>query len=62
MPVDPEPVDSGNVRLEEATDGSEDVFASYAAAAERSFGDDGTRYVSHFATCPFANQHRRGTA
>lgn len=51
MPLDPEPVPHGNVRL---VDGVAHVLSRGAAW-------DGVepRYRSHFATCPNATLHRR---
>jgi hypothetical protein len=50
MPVDRDPVDSGgNIRLEHHGD---EVLAVYVQPG------DGT-HVSHFATCPNAEEHRR---
>lgn len=52
MPVDPEPVSTGNLRVvgdrAEAIGGDPTLFS----------GDE-LRYVSHFATCPNASEHRR---
>lgn len=52
MPIDVEPVDGGNLILKRGHGGQ--YWAIVAA-------DDiePTRYVSHFATCPHADQHRR---
>jgi hypothetical protein len=46
IPLDPEPVKGGNLRL---VDGR--------ALAARD--EPGPRFVTHFATCPFASEHRR---
>jgi hypothetical protein len=43
IPIDAEPVDNGNIRLGRDDDG---LVAIYAGEGP------GTRYVSHFATCP----------
>jgi hypothetical protein len=48
IPLDPEPTLNGNVVLDHA-----------GVAHVRHAGVGGARYVSHFATCPFAKQHRR---
>lgn len=72
MPLDIEPVENGDIRLEErsvAAYGGGTIVreqivltAVYAANAdseqERSLGDV-PRYVSHFATCEFADHHRK---
>jgi hypothetical protein len=47
MPLDPEPRSDGNLVVEGA----------YARAVQS--GDPGPFFVSHFATCPNANKHRR---
>jgi len=64
MPVDAEPVDGGNVLLSPNPTGSQDRYAPVATVVGKRvqaslFGDDGPRYVSHFATCPNADLHRR---
>jgi hypothetical protein len=52
MPIDTEPVDRGNLILKRGHGGQ--YWAIVAA------DDTGPpRYVSHFATCPDADQHRR---
>jgi hypothetical protein len=54
MPVDPDPVDNGNVTL-----------AVVAGVVHATVHGDATgitgvaRYISHFATCPEAHKHRR---
>ena len=57
MPIDPEPAVGGNIRL----DDSHPPLARVVGAAIDLFDptDDGTRHLSHFATCVFADQHRR---
>lgn len=50
MPLDAVPVATGNVTVE-------DGYATVHAAIGL-FVAPGPRYVSHFATCPQANQHR----
>lgn len=55
MPLDRDPVDNGNVVL----DGNRASYLSKAdAAAPNLLGE--ARYVSHFATCPQAQAHRKG--
>ena len=54
MPIDPEPSERGNLRLgpgdpPRATVVPELERGQYA----------GQLYISHFATCPFAGEHRR---
>lgn len=49
MPVDPEPVEDGNVVI----DGERAIVLRKGEA-----GPPGLRYVAHFATCPSAAAHR----
>lgn len=56
MPVDVEPNSAGTVALSHRHDGQ--VGADTLPVARR-FGRTDLR-TSHFATCPFANRHRRG--
>lgn len=59
MPVDPDPVIGGNVRILDPD--RNPPLAKVTGAAIDLFDerDDGTRYVSHFVTCPNAAEHRR---
>jgi hypothetical protein len=59
IPVDPEPVDGGNLVLHEDPNGGAPTAEVVPAGAQLLDGDDGRRYVSHFVTCPNADQHRR---
>jgi hypothetical protein len=60
IPVDEQPVDSGNVLLHEAPGGQDPTATVVGKRVQPGlFGDDGPRYVSHFATCPNADRHRR---
>lgn len=52
IPIDPDPVSTGNLTI--TRDAGRGVLAHTAAA-----GSPVPRYVSHFATCPNAAQHRR---
>lgn len=52
MPIDAEPVANGNIIIRPA------LIAHYLAKAEQPPADV-LRYVSHFATCPHAKQHRK---
>lgn len=54
IPLDPDPSPKGNIVIGEA--GTALVFNSPAAIAPRLEGEP--RYLSHFATCPNADQHR----
>lgn len=56
IPLDVEAVSDGNLALLADT---EPPIALVIAPGEQLLADDGTRYVSHFATCPNADQHRR---
>lgn len=58
-PLDAEPTDRGNVALE-AGGQRGIVLAGDELARARAHGEP--LYLSHFATCPFADQHRRGAA
>lgn len=66
MPLDPDPVDNGNIRLTGRTrrtsQGGQAPEAEYVKQEAMTLGldDDESRYVSHFATCPNAKAHRRG--
>ncbi len=56
MPVDADPVHTGNIVIE-----SDDTTAGVHVRPHDPLLDDPgiTRWVSHFATCPNAEQHRR---
>jgi hypothetical protein len=60
MPVDAEPVDGGNVLLSQVVAGVGTPTATVVGNTVQPsiFGDDGPRYVSHFSTCPRADEHR----
>jgi hypothetical protein len=49
MPLDAEPIEAGNVALEDGV----------ARVLRPNSPYQGPRYVSHFATCPNAKEHRR---
>lgn len=51
MPLDAAPVDNGNMQV---VDGVAIIVGDLLSP-----GDDGPRYVSHFATCPNSAAHRR---
>jgi hypothetical protein len=59
IPLDPEPVDGGNIVIDNS--GPHGPIATVVGKATQPglFGDDSPRYVSHFATCPNADRHRR---
>ena len=57
MPVDAEPVEGGNLVLRQE---GEKVIAEYPGKGHPSlFEDDQPTYVSHFATCKYADDWRR---
>jgi hypothetical protein len=53
IPLDAEPTEKGNIVVVNGT------VARYVRAAERATIAAQSLYVSHFATCPNAAQHRR---
>lgn len=53
MPLDPEPTPTGNVIYTDEADRRVKVVGT----ADDLFATD--RYVSHFATCPHAEEHRQ---
>lgn len=59
MPIDPDPVTDGNLVLTYPSPGA--VLAIVVDPDQLSI-DDSPRYVSHFATCPNADQHRKERA
>lgn len=50
IPLDPDPVAGGNLRLDDQ---------GRALIVPKDRRDGASLYVSHFATCPYADQHRR---
>jgi hypothetical protein len=60
IPIDAQPVDGGDLVLRRQR-GDEALLALHAAVNVESFDPrpGERRYVSHFATCPDADQHRR---
>lgn len=61
MPLDPEPVDGGNVALgvPNRYDAEGNVIATVLGPLEIEAADE-PLYVTHFATCPDADRWRRG--
>lgn len=58
MPLDADPVPSGNVRL--GWIGGKQVAILLTDPAERAAAQiEGPVYLPHFATCPNANEHRK---
>lgn len=57
MPLDPEPVDDGNVLLYRTPEGLRAVVMSKGDHVP----DNASRHKTHFATCPNAERHRRRT-
>lgn len=59
MPIDPDPVEGGNIaKLPDDDDETGAARVEYVAPGGM-LVDDRPVYVSHFATCPQADQHRR---
>lgn len=58
IPLDPDPVDDGNVVLSAAVSPGQAPTAIVLPVGQPTLDDD-PRYVSHFATCPNADTHRR---
>lgn len=58
IPIDAEPVDGGNVHV--VTRRADGTPATIRVATQDELGihPDKSTYVSHFATCPSANEHR----
>ena len=54
IPLDLEPVPGGNIQLR---DGVARVLTPIEAMIEPLEG--GPRFLSHFATCPYADEHRK---
>jgi hypothetical protein len=61
IPVDDQPVPDGNLVLSDPTPGAYAPVASHYVEPEQAplFGDEPPRFVSHFATCPNADHHRK---
>ena len=61
MPVDPEPIVGGNLILDLSGSGATARVQTAAEKAEAAAAGHvlGTRYVSHFATCPAAARFRK---
>lgn len=66
MPVDKEPTPEGNITLSHREQGrspiaiynsTEQIEEKRKQAATR--GEDARFFVSHFASCPYANKHRK---
>jgi hypothetical protein len=59
IPIDPDPVDDGNIELSKDDEGQ--LLARVLIGSEGTLPGFETplRYKSHFATCPHANSHRR---
>lgn len=56
LPVDADPTPTGNLRLTPGHDGR--PRAEVTGPPSLLDTEDGDRYVSHFATCPNADDHR----
>lgn len=64
MPLDPAPVDGGNVRVLRLSATTSAPLVEVVRKDQAQLGldpdDGGHRYRTHFATCPNAASHRRG--
>lgn len=60
MPIDPFPVEGGNIAKLPTTDGATGNKLVEYVHAGGMLMDERELYVSHFSTCPNADQHRRG--
>ena len=62
IPIDAKAHPQGNVELEQNPDPREPPTAHMLGKSDRRVGHPppSIRYVSHFATCPNAEQHRKG--
>ena len=58
IPLDLEPVDGGNIRLAGAR-AKGGTPRAVIVAEDRRAEFAGELYISHFASCPYADQHRR---
>jgi hypothetical protein len=58
MPVDDQPMPDGNLILSDPTPGAYAPTVAYVDPGALLL-DDPPRFVSHFATCPNADQHRK---
>lgn len=63
MPIDAEPREDGNIEIVKRDPG-EPPLVRYLTGSEDTLPgfDLPDRYVSHFATCPHADQHRKAAA
>lgn len=57
VPVDRTPTDNGNLRI--ATDGKVEVLTRESSKLAV-LANGGSLFTAHFATCPNADQHRKG--
>jgi hypothetical protein len=56
MPIDERPRSDGNLVVTRAPDGASDLLQCRAAPEGT---PSASRFVSHFATCPKADEHRK---
>jgi hypothetical protein len=61
MPVDPDPIEGGNVMSlrQDGMLGDSGGFVEVDSGLSLLDDDSRPRYVSHFTTCPNADEHRR---
>lgn len=57
IPIDAEPAPDGNLRVRPGEPPKAAVVGATIDLLDPE--DDGTRYLSHFVTCPNADEHRR---
>ena len=57
MPIDPDPVTDGNLRLE--SEHADEGMPRVVVVPPSQRVDGEWLYVAHFRTCPYADQHRR---
>lgn len=64
FPLDPDPSDRGNVEVRRGRVNPGTLYARVLVAADamRAQQDGVILYLSHFATCQHASQHRKGRA
>ena len=59
MPIDPNPVTDGNLRLEHGRGGGHAGMPRVTVVPPAQRVDGEWLYVAHFRTCPYADQHRK---
>lgn len=59
MPLDPDPVPDGNVIIVAKAEPRWTAHLAHVLSKDEAVPEGTKRYVSHFATCPQAAEHRR---